>query len=120
MPTSLQLLNDALVLLAPLLLKLLVEWLSMTRPRPAHEDDEAWNLPPWQELILPNGRLFGWTAALALGLSCILRAVINSHFNWRLVSRFHAILGHHFFLTTLPLSGPPQQPAEGRTHVHPV
>lgn len=76
----LQLFNDALVLLAPLLLKLLVEWLSL-RPE---SKGQYW--PMWQQLLLPKGRLFGWTAAMALGLSCILRAILSSHFNWRLVS----------------------------------
>lgn len=156
--------NDALGLASPLLLKLLVEWLSEphgTRPAPppaprappfpptpdpdygqdyqgaggaaAMEGGAAWlavvsgrlahgasqwasqvaaarrphanvhHSPPWPpaapapapmpwwwdsalvwELLSPGGRYFGWTAAAALWAACLLRALIASHYNWRL------------------------------------
>ena len=84
----LQLGSDALTLLSPLLLKLLVEWLSSVPeppPPPYNDGRHPWATLCWQ-LLSPSGAYFGWTAALALGLSCVLRALLNSHFNWGLVS----------------------------------
>ncbi len=37
------------------------------------------------QLIGPSGRLFGYTCALLLGLTSVAKAMLNSHYNWRLV-----------------------------------
>lgn len=130
----LQLGNDALSFANPLLLKLLVEWLTgaaaaaaAARAAQAAANtsgtesntstasgaggvSSAWlgvaisdssssigaatgaeqvlgAQPLWWELLNPAGAYFGWTAAVALGASSIVRALLNSHYNWRLVRR---------------------------------
>lgn len=130
-----QLGNDALSFANPLLLKLLVEWLtgaaaaaaaaraaqaaantSGTEPSISTASEtggtsDVWlgiaqinsssssigaargaaqvlgAQPLWWELLNPAGAYFGWTAAVALGVSSIVRALLNSHYNWRLVRR---------------------------------
>lgn len=131
----LQLGNDALSFANPLLLKLLVEWLTgaaaaaaaaraaqaaantsgmepnTSTASGAGGTSSAWlgvaasdsssssigaatgaeqvlgAQPLWWELLNPAGAYFGWTAAVALGASSIVRALLNSHYNWRLVRR---------------------------------
>ena len=132
----LQLGNDALSFANPLLLKLLVEWLSGaaaataaaraaqaaantsgTEPNISAASGTAGTSdiwlgvaasnssssssigaatgaeqvlgaqPLWWELLNPAGAYFGWTAAVALGASSIVRALLNSHYNWGLVRR---------------------------------
>ena len=75
----LKLSSDTLGFVAPLILKHLVEWLSLPL-------DDNW--PPDRPMkacdFLPSGRLFGLVAGLTLGLSCLLRAIITSQYNWRM------------------------------------
>ncbi len=70
-------------MVAPLMLKLLVEWLG----RPANDDPDTIPRPLWEAVLLPSGAYFGWTAAAALGLSCVAKAALNSHFHWGMVSQ---------------------------------
>lgn len=74
----LKLTSDSLGFAAPLILKHLVEWLSLPIDRDLPQR------PMEMRDLLPSGRLFGLLAGLLLGLSCLLRAVITSQYNWRM------------------------------------